>query len=173
MDLLKLKAEQKKKKPVFVRQETGIRKRLKIKWRRPRGIHSKMREKRAGKRAQVRAGYRTLRKLRGFHRSGLIEVHVSNLPQLEKLNKETQIAVFSSTIGQKKKQIMLKKAIELGIKIANIRKPKKALEEIESKLKKKKEEKKAKAEEKKKTAKKPETKKEQPKKEKKEEAKKE
>jgi len=149
MDLLKLKAEQKKKKPDFVRQEYGIRKRLEKKWRRPKGIHSKMREKRAGKRAQVRIGYRTIKKLRGATREGLFLVNVSTLSQLEKLDKNTQIAVLSATIGQKKRISILKKALELGIKIANVKDIKKELQKIESELKKKKEQKKEKTEPKK------------------------
>jgi len=164
-NLLKLKAQQKKKKPKFARQEAHVRKRLGFAWRRPKGIHSKMREKRVGKHAQVRAGYRTLRKVRGLHKTGLTQVLVSNLSQLEKLNKETQIAIFSATIGSKKKQIMLKQAIESGIKIANIKNPKKAIEKIEAELKKRKEAKKARAEKKKAAEKKTKPKKEEKKKE--------
>jgi len=161
----------KKKKPVFIRQEGHIRKRLGTKWRRPKGVHSKMREKRAGKHAQVRAGYRSLRKLRGLHKTGAVEVLVSTISQLNKINKETQLAVFASAIGQRKKQIMLKKATELGIKISNIKNPKKVLDQINAKIKKGKEEKKAKAEKKKeaekkfKLKKKEDKKKEEPKKE--------
>ena len=155
----------KKKKPVFIRQEGHVRKRLGTKWRRPRGIHSKMREKRAGKHAQVRAGYRSLRKVRGLHKTGAVEILVSTISQLNKINKETQIAVFASTIGQKKRQEMLKKAIELGIKISNIKNPKKAIEQIDAKLKKRKEEKKARAEKKKEAEKKFKPKKKEEKKE--------
>ncbi|MBD3263074.1 50S ribosomal protein L32e [Candidatus Woesearchaeota archaeon] len=162
MEELKLRAKMKKKKPKFVRQEAIVRKRLGTKWRRPKGIHSKMRENRAGKRARVKAGYRLPRKTRGLHKSGLTEVHISNLSQLENLNKEKQVSVFSSTIGKKKKIVMLKKAIELSIQIANIKNPQKTLKKIEDEIKKRKQAKKEK-EEKKKPKKKPAPKKEKPK----------
>lgn len=166
---LKVKSEQKKKKPKFARQEAHVRQRLGTSWRRPRGIHSKMRQKRAGKHAQVRIGYRTIRAARGLGRFGLHEIVVSNVNQLANINKDTHIAVFASTVGLRKKQVMLKKAIELGIKIANIKNAQKELEKIEANFKKRKEDKKAKAEKKKekpkKAEKKPEEKKIEPKEE--------
>lgn len=135
--LLKLKAEMKKKKPKFVRQEYGKRARLAECWRKPKGRHSKMREERAGKRPIVKIGYRTPKAVRGLNRAGLKEALVANVQQLAKIDPKTQIAVLSSRIGKKKKFEILKRALELKIKFANIKDIQKVLSRIEQEKKKK------------------------------------
>ena len=55
-ELLELKKKIKKKKPNFTRQETHKKSKLKKKWRRPKGIQSKLRlNKRAIKRGFQKA----------------------------------------------------------------------------------------------------------------------
>jgi len=137
----KLRAELKKKKPKFVRQESHRRKRLGKKWRKPRGVHSKIRLGRRGKPPRVKIGYRLPRTIRGLHKSGLKPVSISNLSQLEKLDKTNQIATLSSRLGKKKKLAILKRAIELDIKFTNIKDLKKEIAAIEKEMKERKEKK--------------------------------
>jgi large subunit ribosomal protein L32e len=107
------------KKPKFRRQEWHRYKKLGEKWRKARGKTSKTRRYEGRKPAMPTIGYRSPRKNRGLHPSGYKDVLVHNLMELESLDPKTQAGRISSTIGQRKKEIMLQKAQELGIKILN------------------------------------------------------
>lgn len=103
----------------FKRQEYARYKKLGIKWRRPRGKTSKMRRYEAGKPAMPSIGYGSPKINRGLHPSGFKDVLVKNMKDLESLNPEIEAGRISATIGKKKKEMMLNKASELGIKILN------------------------------------------------------
>jgi large subunit ribosomal protein L32e len=78
-----------------------------------------MRRYEAGKPAMPSIGYRTPRVTRGLHPSGYKDVLVNNMKELEALDGETEAARISATIGKRKKELMLAKASELGIKVLN------------------------------------------------------
>ncbi|UCD04268.1 MAG: 50S ribosomal protein L32e [Candidatus Woesearchaeota archaeon] len=162
-NLLEHRKRMKKKKPNFVRQEYKRRGKLSETWRRPRGVHSKLRLRRRGKPARVAVGYGTLRKVRNLTPEGLKKVIISNSSDLKNL-KEDEISVISRTVGTKKKLEILKEAQKSNIKIHNFPKIKETIDKIENKIKQKKEAKKEKAKEKK-GKKKEEKPKEEPKKE--------
>lgn len=103
----------------FKRQEYARYKKLGIKWRRPRGKTSKMRRYEAGKPAMPAIGYRTPRSTRYLHPSGFKDVLVNNMSELEALDPATEVARISASIGKRKKDLMLEKATELGIKVLN------------------------------------------------------
>ena len=88
----------------FKRQEYATYKKLGTKWRRPRGDTSKMRRYQA---------------TRGLHPSGFNDVLVCNMKELEALDPAADAARISASIGKRKKQLMLDKASELGIKVLN------------------------------------------------------
>ncbi|MDI6702380.1 50S ribosomal protein L32e [Methanothermobacter wolfeii] len=106
-------------KKKFKRQEYARYKKLGEKWRRPRGRTSKMRRYEKGKPAMPAIGYRKPRAGRGLHPSGYEDVLVSSLSELEALEPEKQAARIASTVGARKKTLMLEKARELGIKVLN------------------------------------------------------
>jgi len=148
MDLKKLLENRKKrKKPSFARQESHRRKDIRKGWRRPRGVHSKLRLRRRGKPARVSIGYKLPEAVRGLTTDGLKQVIISNPSHLKLLGKE-QIGVVSSKVGQKKKLIILKEAQKAGIKLANVKDISAKITNLESKHKIKKEIKKKKIEEK-------------------------
>jgi len=147
-DLLALRKSIKKKKPGFVRQDAHKKPRLKKKWRRARGIHSKIRLKKRGYRKNVRKGYGSPNKVYGLHPEGLKGVVVKSLDDLKSITKEKG-AVISANIGLKKKIELLKKAKELGIIVLNFKDIDKFLKSSEEKQKARK---KAKEERKKKKA---------------------
>ncbi|WP_423792853.1 50S ribosomal protein L32e [Methanocaldococcus indicus] len=118
--LLRLRFKLKRKKPNFLRTEAHRHKRLGEKWRRPKGRHNKMRLKWKEKPAVVSVGYRAPKAVRGLHPSGLRDVLVHNVKELEALNPETDGARIASTVGKKKKIEIIKRARELGIRILNI-----------------------------------------------------
>jgi|TARA_Y100000310_G_scaffold167856_1_gene167798 large subunit ribosomal protein L32e len=118
-ELLDLKKKIKNKRPKFIRQDYGLVKRVKKNWRKPKGVHSKMRHKIKSKRKMVSSGYRVPAATRGLV-EGLKSVMVNNIGDLEGLDKEESGIIISSSTGSKKKVEIIKKATEMGIKILNL-----------------------------------------------------
>jgi len=108
-----------RKKPKFLRQSSTAYKRLGKKWRKPRGMHSKVRRHEKSKGATPSIGYRAPVKLRGLHPSGFREVLISNTKDLEIIDTKTQAVKIAHAVGEKKRQEILKKAEELKIKVLN------------------------------------------------------
>ena len=135
----------------FKRQDYFKLKRLGKKWRKPKGMQSKMRKGKCGSGPIVRIGYGT---------KGKSYPVISNINELE-ANKGSSVLI-SSGIGSLKTQMIAKKAKELGVVILNMKKVKKAEKNItmlEKKRKENEEKKKKKPESKEKPEKKPEAKK--------------
>jgi len=110
-----------KKKPNFVRQLGNEYARLRGKWRAPRGMTSKLRRKEKSHGKQPSAGYGAPRELRFLHPSGLREVLVHNVHELEKLDSKNA-ARISGSVGKKKRIEIMKKAEEMKIRILNPKK---------------------------------------------------
>lgn len=103
----------------FLREGWHSFKRLrKVKWRRPRGIHSKMRLKKRGKPKMPSIGMKKTESLRFRHPSGLKEKLVFNLKDLEDLKEGIAIRI-SSKVGKRKREEILKKAKQLNLKVLN------------------------------------------------------
>jgi large subunit ribosomal protein L32e len=118
--LLEIRKELKERKPEFIRQDTQKRKKLSLKWKKPKGIHSKMRHNFKGKRKSPSPGYKSPSKVRGLHASGLRIVNVHSAGDVDNIKKDTDGIVVSSRVGMKKKYEILKKAKQLGISVLNI-----------------------------------------------------
>jgi len=106
-------------KKKFLRQTVHGYKRLKKRWRKPRGSQSKMRKQKGGRPAMPRVGRRTSRAWRGLHPSGRGEFFVRNLSDLKRVNEKTQAIRISAAVGKKKKEEILKRAKELNLKVLN------------------------------------------------------
>jgi len=169
--LLESRKKIKGKKPVFVRQDTHKKKKLGFKWRKPRGLHSKMRRSLKGYRKGVSKGYKSPSLVKGLHPSGLRIIIVSSIKELGRIKNEEEGIIIKKQVGLKKKVEIVKKAIESSIKILNIKEPSDFLSTIEKKLKKKKDEKEKKLDSKEKKKKEKEKKAEEKKKEAKEKVK--
>ncbi len=87
------------------------------KWRKPKGRHSKMREKRFGYPLSPSIGFKKPRKEIGKV-DGKIPVLVHNVYDLSKVGKNN--SVILAKIGAKKKIEVIKLAQEKGIKILNL-----------------------------------------------------
>lgn len=118
-EMLKVRREKKKKKPKFRRQEWFRKKALGEKWRKPRGIHSKLRRQEKGKGALPNPGYGSPSSVRGLNREGYREVIVKNVKDLEKVNPKEDVAVISKTVGRKKRFEILESAKKMNIKVTN------------------------------------------------------
>ncbi len=120
VNLLEIRKELKERKPVFIRQDNPKRRKLNYKWRKPKGIHSKIRHKFKGRRKMPSPGYKSPAKIRGFHSSGLSMELVSSAGDLQNIKKESGGIIISKRLGLKKKLQILKKAQELGIAVLNL-----------------------------------------------------
>ncbi len=107
------------RRPNFVRQESWRYNRVKKSWRKPKGIDNKMKEKRKGVPAMVSVGYRGPKAVRGLHPSGYLVVHVANIYELDKVDKETEAIIIKHTVGSRKRQTILDTAADLGLKVLN------------------------------------------------------
>ena len=117
---LKLRQSMSKHRPAFHRQEWFRHQRLGDKWRRPKGIHSKMRRHLGYRPPVVSIGYRGPALSRGLHPSGFAEVLVHNPAELERIDPKKQAARIAHGVGTFKSMHIIVKADELGIRILNV-----------------------------------------------------
>ncbi|MCS7113296.1 MAG: 50S ribosomal protein L32e [Nitrososphaerota archaeon] len=103
----------------FVRQESWRYVRVKDRWRKPRGVSSKMRRRMSGWPRVVSVGYGAPRAVRGLHPSGFREVLVYNEKSLEGLNPERDAIRIAHTVGMRRRRVILDKAKQLGLKVLN------------------------------------------------------
>ncbi|HME19163.1 MAG TPA: 50S ribosomal protein L32e [Nitrososphaerales archaeon] len=117
--LVKKRAEIAKGRPEFVRQESWRYVRIHPEWRKPKGVDNKVRRQDKGWPALVRVGYRGPMESRGLHPSGHIEVLVHRPADLEGLVPGRNVARIGGTVGAKKRELILARANELGIRVVN------------------------------------------------------
>jgi large subunit ribosomal protein L32e len=94
----------KRKIPEFRRPLAGTIKRIKESWRRPRGFHSKVRQKEKSKLKMPDIGYRQPKEVRGLHPSGFKEVLARNLKDLERVDPSKESVRIEATVGKKKRE---------------------------------------------------------------------
>ena len=107
------------KRPAFKRQEWFRYKMLGEKWRRPKGIHSKMKRGLKRRPPMVEIGYGGPAKAKGLHPSGFQEVLVYNVDDLENIDPKKQAVRIGGTVGTKKRITIEDRAKELGIRVLN------------------------------------------------------
>ncbi|MGC8562094.1 MAG: 50S ribosomal protein L32e [Thermoplasmata archaeon] len=117
--LLSIRNRMNRKRPAFHRQEWFRYVRLGSSWRKPRGKHSKLREKKGYRHAFVESGYRGPARARYLHPTGFREIYVSSIMDLDSINPKTDAARISSTVGRRKRMIIQERAKALGVKILN------------------------------------------------------
>ena len=107
------------RRPAFKRQEWFRYVKLGDSWRKPKGLHSKM--KRCVKRRppMVDIGFRGPASVRDLHPSGFQEVLVHNIDGLNNIDPKVQAARVGGTVGTKKRIAIEDRAEELGIRILN------------------------------------------------------
>jgi large subunit ribosomal protein L32e len=113
------KRQQNQRKPKFRRPESWRYKRLNTGWRRPKGIDSAIRKREKGQPKMPRIGYRTPAKLRGYHPSGMKEVLVHNLKEMEGLHPKIHAIRIAHRVGDRKRMAIIDRADDLGIRVLN------------------------------------------------------
>ncbi|MBR9690091.1 hypothetical protein GOV08_00210, partial [Candidatus Woesearchaeota archaeon] len=117
--LLELKKKIKAKTPKFKR--TDVHKKPKLKktgWRKPKGIHNKMRLNLRGYNKVVKKGYGTPKKVKGLDKDEKKTVVISSVKELGNVKKEDKILIASS-IGSKKRLEIIDAATKQKVTIAN------------------------------------------------------
>ncbi len=118
---LKLRQKIKKNTPEFKRQEWFRYQRLGTSWRRPRGLHSKMRKHKGYRVNVVSIGYGSPKETRNLHPSGFEEVMVYNPKDLDKIDPKSQAARVGHSVGTRKRIEIEEAAGEKGIRVLNPR----------------------------------------------------
>ncbi|MFC1801126.1 50S ribosomal protein L32e [Nanoarchaeota archaeon] len=133
-ELIELRKKIKSKKPNYSRQDSHKKKRLGSKWRRPKGLQSKMRLRKKGYKRSVEIGFGSPKAVKRMHKSGLMPVLVYALTDLKKIRPDKEGIVIGQTVGKRKKLELIKKADELKIKVLNVRDTAKYTEEVTNDL---------------------------------------
>jgi large subunit ribosomal protein L32e len=117
--MLVKRAEVSGRRPEFRRQEWFRYAKLGIKWRKPRGMHSKMRRHYKYRPTIVSIGFRGPALVRGLASSGFQEILVYNPSNLDVIDPKTQAARIGGTVGGKKRATIIEKADQLKIRVLN------------------------------------------------------
>ena len=110
-----------RKRPAFKRQNWFRYKRLGTSWRKPRGMHSKMRTRRKYRPPVASTGYRGPAAARGLHPSGFAEVVVHRPEDLKAIDPQHEAARIAATVGDRKRETIEARAAELEIRVLNSR----------------------------------------------------
>lgn len=108
----------------FIRQDWfrfskfGKKRNKLLKWRRPKGTHSKVRIRKKGNPTIPIVGRKTP-SMQSGKIGGFNPILVHNLKELESLNKKTDVVILAK-IGAKKKLEVIKKAETIGLRIINL-----------------------------------------------------
>lgn len=133
MRLLEQRNALKARKPDFLRQDANRNKSLAKKWRKAKGMHSKMRLHLRGRRKSPSPGYASPAAVKGLSRQGLRERIVKNLKGLQSFDPAREIVVFGH-IGLKKKLRLMKLCAEKKYSVAHIKDIQIFLQEAEKDL---------------------------------------
>jgi len=128
---VKLRRRVKANKPRFQGQEVWRYKRIRDRWRRPRGVDSKMRMNTKGWPKMVNVGYGGPKTARCLHPSVYSEVLVRNLSQIDGLDPTKQAIRIAHTVGGKKRREIITRAKEKRLHVFNPHELKLAKEEVE------------------------------------------
>lgn len=123
----------KKKKKNFFRYKSINQKKLKSGWRKPKGIHNKVRLKKKGHPHKVSIGYGTKKELRNYYNSIYDYKLIKNLNDLDNLDKK--YILISKSVGLRKKIEILNRAKDLNLNVIRVGDVDSFLKKIQDKLK--------------------------------------
>lgn len=118
--LLRIRAQKKKKRPSFVRVESWRRVKVRSPWRKARGIDNQTRRKSKKGVKSPEPGYRSPKKVRGLHPSGLEDIIIMTQKDLEGLNPEIHGIRISASLGTRKRLALIELVREKGFRVLNM-----------------------------------------------------
>lgn len=133
MDLLKLKQKINAKRPKFQHYDAHKRKEVNPAWRKPKGLHNKMRKGVWGRPATVNVGYRSPVAVREMHRNGLMPVLINTVAELAKIDAKTQ-GVLIGHIGGRMKKLILADCKVKKLTVLNVKNVDQEIKNIEGKV---------------------------------------
>ncbi len=117
---MKKKEKMKAKRPKFARQEWFRHAKLDgDTWRKPRGVHSKLRKNLKYRPSKVSIGFRGPKDVRGLHPSGFEEILVHRVKDLEDLDPERHAVRIAHGVGMRKRIDIENKVEELDLRLLN------------------------------------------------------
>ena len=117
--LLEIRKTMKRRKPNFkILNSNDPKKRFAGRWKRPKGLQSKMRERRKGNPRYIEPGYGSPAAVRGATAQGLFPVVVSTLAELTLVTAD-QGVVIAATVGMKKRAAIVKAVVEKNLTLLN------------------------------------------------------
>ena len=121
-ELLAQREKSNEHRPDFVRQESWRYARLKVAWRKPKGIDNhQRRQKFRGRPGLVKVGYGGPKAARGLHPSGFTDNLIHNVTELQKLNPKTDGVRIAHGVGTKKRIEIVAAATQKKLKVFNAR----------------------------------------------------
>jgi large subunit ribosomal protein L32e len=117
-DLIAVKRQLRRTRPVFKRHAAHRKAELSERWKKPRGLHNKLKDSKRGCGPAVTDGYRTPQAVRGLHVSGLRVAHVATTSDLVSLDPKTTGVVVAS-VGAKRQLEILNACEKAGIRVLN------------------------------------------------------
>ena len=120
---LKHKRITKKRTKTFNRFESDDFNKLDRSWRRPHGIDNPMRRRFRGQRSVPKIGFGSDRRTRHLLKSGFKKFLITNLKDLEILltNNRTFAGEIAHNISARKRVQIIKRAVELNVRLTNAR----------------------------------------------------
>lgn len=116
-----LEIRKSRNKPNFQVQNSNDRKkRFPGRWKRPKGLQSKMRERRRGNPKYIEPGYGAPAAIRGATADGLFPVVVSNAAQLDSI-RSGQGVVIASVVGMRKRAEIAAAAAQKKLPLINFK----------------------------------------------------
>jgi len=112
----------KKRRKAFVRHQSDMFLRIsEAKWRRPKGIDSRVRRRFKGNLPMVKIGYGTNAKHRHIMPNGFLKFRVNNVKDLELLlmHNRKYAAEIAHNVSIRKRKAIVERAMQLNIKVTN------------------------------------------------------
>jgi large subunit ribosomal protein L32e len=112
----------KKRLKQFVRHQSDLFLRIgEKKWRKPKGIDSRVRRRYKGNMPMVRIGYGTNAKHRHLLPNGFLKFRVNNVKDLELLlmHNRKYAAEIAHNVSVRKRQQIVERALQLNVKVIN------------------------------------------------------
>ncbi len=119
-----------RRQPAFRNDQAHKWLRVPRSWRKVRGNDNDARRRVKGKIALVSPGYRKPVITRAIHPSGYVEVLVSRPADMNELNPQIHAVRIAGTVGEKKRQEILKRAEYMSLRVLNPGVSKRAEEEV-------------------------------------------
>jgi len=120
-DLLDQRTKMKAHKPHFLVHDSHKRKEIRKRWRKPKGLHNKMRLGKKGYPIMVSMGWRSPKKVRGFHGSGFKVKIINSVSDLKGIDNKIEAIIISSSVGTKKRLLIIEESQKNSINILNFK----------------------------------------------------